>query len=106
MACNRSNEISNLSIDQGTYLSQQLSPQSRPAEFFDRPDPLAANWSYDNAIDMFALDPADMEPVAFDFPNNLTNVESKDMFIDPFATSGVSGFTMPMSEEETPLSSV
>jgi hypothetical protein len=35
----------NLSIDQGTYLSQHLSPQSRPADFFDRPDPLAANWS-------------------------------------------------------------
>ncbi|KAJ5130063.1 uncharacterized protein N7515_006102 [Penicillium bovifimosum] len=105
MACNPSNELSGLSMDQGTYLSQQLSPQSRPADFFDRADPLAANWSYNNAIDMFALDPADMEPVSFDFPDSLTDVEPKSMFSDPFATSGVSGFTMPICEEETPVSS-
>ncbi|KAJ5960673.1 uncharacterized protein N7479_007823 [Penicillium vulpinum] len=110
MACNRSNEIPNLSIDQGTYLSQHLSPQhlspqSRPADFFDRPDPLAANWSYDNAIDLFSLNPTDMEPVSFDFADSLTNLESKDLFNDPFASSGISGFTMPMAEDSASLSS-
>lgn len=106
MACNRSNEITNLSMDQGTYLSQQLSPQSRPSDFFDKgPDPLAANWSYDNAIDLFALNPADMEPVSFDFADSLTNLESKDLFNDPFASSGISGFTMPMAEDAASLSS-
>ncbi|KAJ5486890.1 hypothetical protein N7530_001190 [Penicillium desertorum] len=104
MACNRSNEIPNLSIDQGTYLSQHLSPQSRPADFFDRPDPLAANWSYDNAIDLFSVNPADMEPVSFDFADSLTNLESKDLFNDPFAGSGIGGFTMP--EDAASLSSV
>jgi hypothetical protein len=103
MACNRSNEIPNLSIDQGTYLSQHLSPQSRPADFFDRPDPLAANWSYDNAIDLFSVNPADMEPVSFDFADSLTNLESKDLFNDPFAGSGIGGFTMP--EDAASLSS-
>lgn len=104
MACNRSNEIPNLSIDQGTYLSQHLSPQSRPADFFERPDPLAANWSYDNAIDLFSINPADMEPVSFDFADSLTNLESKDLFNDPFASSGISGFSMP--EDAASLSSV
>ncbi|KOS40978.1 hypothetical protein ACN38_g8151 [Penicillium nordicum] len=103
MACNRSNEIPNLSIDQGTYLGQQLSPQSRPADFFERPDPLAANWSYDNAIDLFSINPTDMEPVSFDFADNLTNLESKDLFNDPFASSGISGFSMP--EDAASLSS-
>jgi hypothetical protein len=106
MACNRSNEIPNLSIDQGTYLSQHLSPQSRPADFFERPDPLAANWSYDNAIDLFSINPTDMEPVSFDFADSLTNLESKDLFNDPFASSGISGFTMPMAEDVASLSSV
>lgn len=106
MACNRSNEITNLSMDQGTYLSQQLSPQSRPSDFFDKgPDPLAANWSYDNAIDLFSLNPADIEPVSFDFADSLTNLESKDLFSDPF-TSGISGYTMPMAEDANSLSSV
>ncbi|KAG0159620.1 hypothetical protein PDIDSM_7142 [Penicillium digitatum] len=103
MACNRSNEIPNLSIDQGTYLSQHLSPQSRPADYFDRPDPLAANWSYDNAIDLFSITPTDMEPVSFDFADSLTNLESKDLFSDPFASSGISGFSMP--EDAASLSS-
>ncbi|QQK40885.1 Helix-loop-helix DNA-binding [Penicillium digitatum] len=103
MACNRSNEIPNLSIDQGTYLSQHLSPQSRPADYFDRPDPLAANWSYDNAIDLFSINPTDMEPVSFDFADSLTNLESKDLFSDPFASSGISGFSMP--EDAASLSS-
>lgn len=104
MACNRSNEIPNLCIDQGTYLSQHLSPQSRPADFFERPDPLAANWSYDNAIDLFSINPSDMEPVSFDFADSLTNIESKDLFNDPFASSGISGFSMP--EDAASLSSV
>ncbi|KAJ5795794.1 transcriptional regulator family: Helix-loop-helix [Penicillium psychrosexuale] len=103
MACNRSNEIPNLCIDQGTYLSQHLSPQSRPADFFERPDPLAANWSYDNAIDLFSINPTDMEPVSFDFADSLTNIESKDLFNDPFASSGISGFSMP--EDAASLSS-
>ena len=111
MACNRSNEIPNLSLDEETYLSQQLSPQSRPADFFNRPsdptDPLAANWSYDSTIDMFALNPTDMSPVSFDFADNLTNLDSKDLFADPFTgSSGISGFSMPMAEDAASLSSV
>lgn len=108
MACNRSNEIPNLSMDEGSYLGQQLSPQSRPTDFFNRAsDPLATNWSYDNAIDLFALNPTDMEPVSFDFADNLTNLESKDLFADPFAgSSGISGFSMPMAEDAASLSSV
>jgi hypothetical protein len=95
-------------MDEGSYLSQQLSPQSRPTDYFNRAsDPLAANWSYDGAIDLFALNPSDMEPVSFDFADNLTNLESKDLFADPFAgSSGISGFSMPMAEDAASLSSV
>jgi hypothetical protein len=95
-------------MDEGSYLSQQLSPQSRPTDFFNRAsDPLAANWNYDSAIDLFALNPADMEPVSFDFADSLTNLESKDLFADPFTgSSGISGFSMPMAEDAASLSSV
>ena len=106
MACNRSNEIPSLSMDEGTYLSQQLSlsPQSRPVDFF-KPDPLAANWTYDNAIDLFALNSNDMESVPFDF--SLNDLDSKDLFVDPFAGSPeISGFSMPMPEDNASLSSV
>jgi hypothetical protein len=95
-------------MDEGSYLSQQLSPQSRPTEFFNRAsDPLAANWSYDSAIDLFSLNPTEMEPVSFDFADSLTNLESKDLFADPFVgSSGISGFSMPMPEDAASLSSV
>jgi hypothetical protein len=94
-------------MDEGSYLSQQLSPQSRPTEFFNRAsDPLAANWSYDSAIDLFSLNPTEMEPVSFDFADSLTNLESKDLFADPFVgSSGISGFSMPMPEDAASLSS-
>jgi hypothetical protein len=108
MACNRSNEIPNLSMDEGTYLSQQLnlSPQSRPVDFF-KPDPLAANWTYDSAIDLFALNSNDMESVPFDFADSLNDLDSKDLFVDPFAGSPeISGFSMPMPEDNASLSSV
>ncbi|KAJ6091493.1 hypothetical protein N7467_003462 [Penicillium canescens] len=107
MACNRSNEIPNLSMDEGTYLSQQLnlSPQSRPVDFF-KPDPLAANWTYDSAIDLFALNSNDMESVPFDFADSLNDLDSKDLFVDPFAGSPeISGFSMPMPEDNASLSS-
>ncbi|OQD90027.1 hypothetical protein PENANT_c002G06182 [Penicillium antarcticum] len=107
MACNRSNEIPNLSMDEGTYLSQQLSlsPQSRPVDLF-KPDPLAANWTYDSAIDLFALNPNDMEAMPFDFADGMNDLDSKDLFVDPFAGSPeISGFSMPMPEDSGSLSS-
>jgi hypothetical protein len=108
MACNRSNEIPNLSMDEGTYLNQQLSlsPQSRPVDFF-KPDPLAANWTYDSAIDLFTLNSNDMESVPFDFADSMNDLDSKDLFVDPFAGSPeISGFSMPMPEDNASLSSV
>ncbi|KAJ5771143.1 uncharacterized protein N7511_003194 [Penicillium nucicola] len=107
MACNRSNEIPNLSMDESTYLSQQLSlsPQSRPVDLF-KPDPLAANWTYDSAIDLFNLNPNDMESMPFDFADGMNDLDSKDLFVDPFAASPeISGFSMPMPEDNGSLSS-
>jgi hypothetical protein len=109
MAFNRT-ALSNLSLEDERYLNQQLSPQSRPMELFPTTkasDPLPGNWSYDSAIDLFSLNPADMNPVSFDFADSLTNADSKDLFMDPFGTpTAISGFSMPTAEDTVSLSSV
>ncbi|KAJ5949877.1 hypothetical protein N7454_001461 [Penicillium verhagenii] len=88
------------------YLSQDLSPQSRPMDLFSKAsDNLTGNWNYDSAIDLFALTPADMDPVSFDFADSLTNGDTKDLFMDPFGTpSAINGFTMP-NEDTVSMSS-
>lgn len=102
--------LSDLSLEDERYLNQQLSPQSRPMELFPTTktsDPLPDNWSYDSAIDLFSLNPADMEPVSFDFGDSLTSPDSKDLFMDPFGTpTAISGFSMPTAEDAVSLSSV
>jgi hypothetical protein len=105
-----STALSNLSLEDESYLNQQLSPQSRPMDLFPTTkasDPLRGNWSYDVAIDLFSLNPADMDPISFDFPDNLTNADSKDLFMDPFGTpTAISGFGMPTVEDAVSPSSV
>ncbi|KAJ5378063.1 uncharacterized protein N7496_005472 [Penicillium cataractarum] len=107
MAFNRT-ALSNLSLEDERYLNQQLSPQSRPMELFPTTkasDPLPGNWSYDSAIDLFSLNPADMDPVSFDFAD-MTSADSKDLFMDPFGTpTAISGFSMPTAEDTVSLSS-
>lgn len=69
-------------------------------------DALPDNWSYDSALDLFSLTPADMDAVAFDFTDGLTNANTKDLFLDPLtASTAISGFTMP-TEDTVSLSSV
>ncbi|OKP10212.1 hypothetical protein PENSUB_4386 [Penicillium subrubescens] len=108
MAFNRT-ALSNLSLEDERYLNQQLSPQSRPMELFPTTkasDPLPGNWSYDSAIDLFSLNPAEMDPVSFDFADSLTNADSKDLFMDSFGTpTAISGFSMPTAEDTVSLSS-
>lgn len=93
------------------YLDQQLSPTTRPMDLFSvnkgPADPLAGNWSYDSAIDLFSLAPADMDPMSFDFADGLANTDTKDLFMDPFGSSTtINGFTMPAAEDTVSLSSV
>ncbi|KAJ5999462.1 hypothetical protein N7451_007272 [Penicillium sp. IBT 35674x] len=104
MAFNR-NQLSNVSMDD-RYLSQQLSPQSRPMDMFSsKPSDTLGNWNYDSAIDLFSLTPADMDPVSFDFADSLTSSDTKDLFMDPFGTpSAINGFTMP-TEDTVSMSS-
>ena len=110
MTFNRTS-LSNLSLEDERYLNQQLSPQSRPMELFpttktQASDPLPGNWSYDGGIDLFSLNPADMDPVSFDFADSLT-ADSKDLFLDPFGTANaISGFSMTTAEDTVSLSSV
>lgn len=69
-------------------------------------DPRPGNWSYDSAIDLFSLNPADLDPVSFDF-TDMTSADSKDLFMDPFGTpTAISGFSMPTSEDTVSLCSV
>jgi hypothetical protein len=76
-------------------------------ELFKGSDPLPGNWSYDSAIDLFTLNPSDMDPVSFEFSDNLVNSDTKDLFMDPFGTpTAINGFTMPAAEDTLSLSSV
>jgi hypothetical protein len=107
MAFNQSNTLSTLALEEERYLNQDLSPQSRPMDMFKGSDPLPGNWSYDSAIDLFSLNPADMDPVSFDLADNLTNADTKDLFMNPFgAPTAINGFTMPSTEDTVSLSSV
>lgn len=109
MAFNRT-ALSNLSLEDERYLNQQLSPQSRPMELFPptkASDPLPGNWSYDSAIDLFSMNPADMDPVSFDFADSLTSADSRDLFMDPFGTpTAIGGFSIPTADDTISLSSV
>ncbi|KAJ6115374.1 hypothetical protein N7486_001152 [Penicillium sp. IBT 16267x] len=104
MAFNR-NQLSNLSMDD-RYLSQPLSPQSRPMDMFaSKASDNIGNWNYDSALDLFSLTPAEMDPVSFDFADSLTSSDAKDLFIDPFETPpAINGFTMP-NEDTVSMSS-
>lgn len=108
MACNRLNDVPDLTMDEESYLSQQLSPQSRPADFFNGPsDSVAPNWSYDGGMDMFAPNFIDMEPVPLGFADNISNPQPKQLFVNPFTgPSGISGLCIPMAEDAVSLSSV
>ncbi|KAJ5171656.1 hypothetical protein N7492_004249 [Penicillium capsulatum] len=61
-------------------------------------DPVPSPWRYDSAIDLLAFPPADMDPVPFDVTEGLTPVDTKDLFLDPFAPSTISGLAMPTDD--------
>lgn len=111
MPFNRPNPPPPLSMDD-KYLNQPLSPMSRPMDPFSvnkapGVEPLNGNWSYDSAIDLFSLTPADMDPMSFDFADGLANTDTKDQFMDPFGSSNtINGFAMPAAEDSVSLSSV
>ncbi|KAJ5667797.1 uncharacterized protein N7477_006367 [Penicillium maclennaniae] len=106
MPFTRSSTLPTLSLEDERYFNQNLSPQSRPLDMCKGSDLLPGNWSYDSAIDLFSLNPANMDPVAFDFTDNFTNADSKDLFVDPFGTPTViNGFTMPAADDTVSLSS-
>lgn len=94
------------------YLNQQVSSLSRPMDLFPvnkgpGADPLAGDWSYDSAVDLFSLNPADMDQNSFDFADGLANTDSKGLFMDSFSSStAINGFTMPTAEDTVSLSSV
>lgn len=94
--------MSTLTAEDERYLNQQLSPEARPMEMFPGTktnDPLPVNWAYDSAIDLFSVNPADMDPVSFDF-SEMTNADTKDLFMDPFGTpTAINGFSMPTTDE-------
>lgn len=108
-AFSRPNPMSTLTAEDERYLNQQLSPQTRPMEMFPDTkgtDPLPVNWTYDSAIDLFSVNPADMDPVSFDF-SEMTNADTKDLFMDPFGTpTAINGFTMPAGDDAISPSSV
>lgn len=101
-AFSRPNPMSTLTAEDERYLNQQLSPEARPMEMFPGTktnDPLPVNWAYDSAIDLFSVNPADMDPVSFDF-SEMTNADTKDLFMDPFGTpTAINGFSMPTTDE-------
>ncbi|KAJ5110437.1 hypothetical protein N7532_000972 [Penicillium argentinense] len=100
-AFSRPNPMSTLTAEDERYLNQQISPQSRPMDLYGSKasDPLPVNWAYDSGIDLFSVNPADMDPTAFDF-SEMTNADTKDLFMDPFGTpTGISGFTMPTADD-------
>lgn len=70
-------------------------------------DPLAADWSYDDAVNLFSLSSADMDPTCFDFADTLANTDTKDLFMDPFVSApSINGFIPPKGEDTVSLSSV
>lgn len=107
----RSDPLSKLSMNTAANLNQQSSPQPRQPEMDMFPskqsDPLAGNWNYDSALDLFSLTPADLDPASFDFADSLTSADTKDLFMDPFETpSAINGFAMPIAEEAVSPTSV
>ena len=105
-AFSRPNPMSTLTAEDERYLNQQLNPQPRPVDMYPGTkanDPLPVNWTYDSAIDLFSVNPADMDPVSFDF-SEMTNADTKDLFMDPFGTPTINGFTMPTDDAVSPSS--
>ncbi|KAJ5364950.1 uncharacterized protein N7496_010663 [Penicillium cataractarum] len=93
-----------LSLDNESFLDQQVSPQSRLMELFPTTkasDPLPGDWSYDSAVDLFFLNLADMDPVSFNF-GDMTAADSMDSSGIPAA---IGGFSMPTAEDTVSLSS-
>lgn len=64
-------------------------------------DPLAADWSYDDAVNLFLLSPADMDPMCFDFADSLANTDTKYPFMDPFAAAPPINASIPPAAEDT-----
>ncbi|KAK5807688.1 hypothetical protein VI817_001946 [Penicillium citrinum] len=105
-AFSRPNPMSTLTAEDERYLNQQLSPQPRPMDMYPGTkanDPLPVNWTYDSAIDLFSVNPVDMDPVSFDF-SEMTSADTKDLFMDPFGTPTINGFTMPTDDAVSPSS--
>lgn len=91
-------------------LSPELSPHSRPMDFFPytkASETFPANWSYDGAMDLFPLDPVDLNTLGFDFANGVPDADSKDLFMDPFNPSTtIGGLSMPTADDAHSVSSV
>ncbi|KAI2786892.1 hypothetical protein POX_g09288 [Penicillium oxalicum] len=90
-------------------LSPELSPHSRPMDFFPytkASETFPANWSYDGAMDLFPLDPVDLNTLGFDFANGVPDADSKDLFMDPFNPSTtIGGLSMPTADDAHSVSS-
>lgn len=65
---------------------------------YSSPDPLSANWSYDSAIDLFALNNMMPEPFPLETPNDII-WDTKEFPADFFAPpADINGFTVSHDE--------
>ncbi|KAJ5219636.1 hypothetical protein N7468_008840 [Penicillium chermesinum] len=106
MPFSQSNTLPDMPMASDRYLEDQISPSSRPLDLFDTKtnEPLPANWSYDNTLDLFSMN-TDIDGTAFDFAD-LTTADTKDLFMDPFSSSSaINGYSMPVAEDTVSLSS-
>ncbi|PKY05687.1 hypothetical protein P168DRAFT_128580 [Aspergillus campestris IBT 28561] len=60
---------------------------------YSEPDPLSGNWSYDSAIDLFALNPVFPDPFQMDLADELLPMDPKEFSERPVQQS-VTGYTM------------
>lgn len=82
--------------DERMYSMSHPSPLTRPNDTFAKgPDPLSANWSYDNAIDLFSLNTMMPETFPLEMSNEMMNLDPKDFPADFFAPPpDISAFTI------------
>ncbi|KAF7715468.1 Basic-region helix-loop-helix (bHLH) transcription factor [Penicillium ucsense] len=91
-------------------LSPEMSPHSRPMDYFPftkEPQDFPANWAYDGTMDMFPLDPVDMNVLGFpEYVDGVNDVESNGLFMDPFnASTAIGGLSMPTADDAHSISS-
>ncbi|PLN79368.1 hypothetical protein BDW42DRAFT_172946 [Aspergillus taichungensis] len=60
---------------------------------YSEPDPLSGNWSYDSAIDLFALNPVFPDPFQMDLADELLPMDPKE-FAERPVQQPITGYTM------------